>query len=562
MKRDVESSAGSQSDCEASLLGVPTGNACVKKRPSKRLKRRRRSKQTEVESSREDADSLDADADVLQNDLPPGPDSYTASFDWASNFLKVLAASSNIDAGDFASGFQARAPKKVVLTTTYSGMGCAEASCKFIVAALQQVFGVDVPIEFHSAMDNSGLCRKVLASMEFGPAHIFGDIYELITPQVKQELFRLQKVHIRRFLRARKAAQEGSKTALVHQHGQAFMRAACNALSRVVFRRDKKAWCYNCEGNCTISPGGAQPETGVLFIEVGGHTCTPWSLAGNRMSWLSSDAIPGLIWLHWIKTRNVHHFIDECSPNFDTDAIVEILKAYKVYPLVFSPCDLGLPSSRRRKYTHCIHGSLGLPLRQWDLANLRGLAFRQLNTHATMYFCAPEEELRDHCNTMARKRGLQRRYRWRYNTVMSVADRIRRDGYIQRATENGLLKKGTQEPHDGTDVIINVMQSSSHHRLLKPYAPALMRKSQLYSLKLKRGMLPLETLCVQGFPLWVGDEGVEALSCLSIDFLKTLKASELRSLTGNSMQLAAVGTAILFALCMSPALPQAAVSSS
>ena len=497
-----------------------------------------------------DGDAVgDDDTTEAEPDMIAGPSTYQESFDWAKSVGQCFLAS----IGErVAAGFAARNIQKIVVTTTYSGMGCAETSINFIKKAIGELlpFGACPPVEFYSAMDNSELCQRALSSLDPGPAHIFGNIYDLVTDPTKAALEKLQKKYITKFKRAVK--QKGSnKMALVHAHGRTFMKDACKLLTGVSFRKDKKAWCYKCQKKCRLSPCGSKLEVGTLYMEIGGHTCTPWSNAGQRMSWLDPEAIPMLIWLFWVKAKGVHHLLNECSPGFDDAVFDEVFQGlYSSNPVVFSPLDLGLPSSRRRKYTHCMKKSMGEPSKVWSHKHLRRLAFRQLQAAGTMYFRAPEHKVQEMCAAMAKKRGLVRAKRIRYDAAMSVSSRLRRDGYITRAKERGVFRPMIQRG----DIIINLTQNSRHHRLLKPYAPSLMRKSSLYSLKLKRGMHPLEHFCVQGFPLWVGDAEVEILNSLPIEFLESLKDSQVRSLTGNAMHLAAVGTAILFIWCMSPAL--------
>ena len=75
---------------------------------------------------------------------------------------------------------------------------------------------------------------------------------------------------------------------------------------------------------------------------------------------------------------------------------------------------------------------MGQPAMVWSFRHLRELAFRQMQTTGTMYFRAPEDKVQDMCVAMAKRRGLVRNIKWRYEAAM------RRDGYIKRAREGGI----------------------------------------------------------------------------------------------------------------------------
>ena len=84
--------------------------------------------------------------------------------------------------------------------------------------------------------------------------------------------------------------------------------------------------------------------------------------------------------------------------------------------------------------------------------------------------------------------------------------------------------------------------------------PALMRKSQLFSLRLRRGLLPIEHFAVQGLPMFVQDDAeLQSLTLLSEEYMRGLADNAARHLAGNAMALPAVGSVLLFVIAMTPA---------
>lgn len=169
-------------------------------------------------------------------------------------------------------------PRTIILTTTYSGMGCAEMSSRFVEAALRKK-GLSLTFKFHSAMDCDPLCRSTLQALNPGPDHIFGDIYELVTPAIKDKLFSLQLKHRQKL---EKEVEEHSlsnrgRNVLIAKRGQAFMKEAAKYLHCCCasVRVDKPLHCHKCGGLCRVAP---EVDRDALYIEMAGPSCLPLAL--------------------------------------------------------------------------------------------------------------------------------------------------------------------------------------------------------------------------------------------------------------------------------------------
>ena len=156
-----------------------------------------------------------------------------------------------------------------------------------------------------------------------------------------------------------------------------------------------------------------------------------WSNAGARMGWLSSDTVPSLIWLQWMKTRAPHHIIDECTPAFDHSVFEVMLSPqFKAYPVTFCPRDLGVPTSRMQKYTQLVSKSLQ-PVHTFQKDVFAMLAFRACVLDGGVYFCAPVGMIADHVRAMAEKRGLCGNSKLNWLAVMDAGSRVRVEKYIE-----------------------------------------------------------------------------------------------------------------------------------
>lgn len=73
--------------------------------------------------------------------------------------------------------------------------------------------------------------------------------------------------------------------------------------------------------------------------------------------------------------------------------------------------------------------------------------------------------------------------------------------------------------------------------------PALLRSSRLWSLKHKRPVMAAEQIELMGYSLF------DKSPCSMAKCLNALPEHTLRSLAGNGMQAAAIGTVLMFLLC-------------
>jgi hypothetical protein len=105
---------------------------------------------------------------------------------------------------------------------------------------------------------------------------------------------------------------------------------------------------------CAVHPP-ADVRANRRYINVSGNTCVPWSMLGSKFGWLHECTIVMLAWLWSLVKALPECIIEECTPRFDWEAFQDLLsKWYVVQSLVYSPCQMGIPVKRQRRYTICI----------------------------------------------------------------------------------------------------------------------------------------------------------------------------------------------------------------
>ena len=140
------------------------------------------------------------DADRQRQANAPQPSAQSVPIDGPTTLEQVLAwpqfvvcrlldhAASNGRGSSFKLALQ-EVTSNIVLTTSYSGMGCAEMVLPLLAKSLQS-FGITAQMAPYSATDYDPTCRRMLLSHKKGsrPEHVFGDILERIPRDVRARL--------------------------------------------------------------------------------------------------------------------------------------------------------------------------------------------------------------------------------------------------------------------------------------------------------------------------------------------------------------------------------------
>ncbi len=327
------------------------------------LPRKKRSRKRHVPL----ADCAAAPLGLAENMRPTGPRSLTEVLAWATHAVARVREEMGMELVHNLGAME------VVLTTSYSGMGCAETAMSMLQVALQHGGGAPAAnITCFSACDLNETCRQLLLAHTgpLAPQHVFRNVLDRAPSAVVESLERKGE-RLRDLLRLRLSAARDRgmdakalrhcKDAQVAKMSARYLQVAIEALEACFpFDSDAALWCEKCNGHCRVCPptitAAAAPR---LHIEVAGTTCVAWSSMGAKLHWLDASALPCLVWMFSMLSAAPSIIVHECVVGFDDVALKRVLgRRYCLVPCVFSPSDLGIPTARRRKYTLCIRTDL------------------------------------------------------------------------------------------------------------------------------------------------------------------------------------------------------------
>lgn len=271
-------------------------------------------------------------------------------------------------------------------------------------------------------------------------------------------------------------------------------------------------------------------------------------------------------WLYSVLHYGPRILLHECVPGFEVRVLQECLESkYIVSSIVWSSLDEGLPIRRERRYTLCLRKDM-LPVKlSFELPLWSKLAFCKLVSSGRIFLQADSSKVLDLNKQMATRRNLPpvrvrsngEEGEWAWEVLMSVSER----SVLLQLRE--IAKKAKVD--DGC-WIVNLSQSLSFQRSPTQgldVIPALLRSSKLFIDSFDRNQIrmihPLECMAMQGLPVLLPRDHPLITVC---DFERTLELSQvplqqLKSLSGNGMNLSSVGKALFFALSVIRVGPKA-----
>ena len=233
--------------------------------------------------------------------------------------------------------------------------------------------------------------------------------------------------------------------------------------------------------------------------------------------------------------------IHECTPLFTEWVLHRVLgDLYYIECKVFCPTDLGMPSQRRRKYTllrlksavvrHLMFGG--------ENSDFERLTFRSVVLPGDIYCQASPKQWDSFCVETALAAGATTRNCAsldRARGLVSDARRRRWSAYERLHEDPKYLGK------DRADISQNATTS---FRVLSANVPTLCRNSDLVNLKLGRVFHPLEYTHALNIPIFGKEEDI----CVTRGIFERLSPVQVSHLAGNGMNLAQIGSIIMFAL--------------
>eukprot|EP00971_Amphidinium_carterae_P342037 6481169-Amphidinium_carterae.2 len=479
-----------------------------------------------------------------------GPSTYEEMHAWAQHLLDKLPMERvmrNTQPG-------------VVFTTHYSGMGSAEIAAGVVHSYLEQsrsTLSSEPCFEMFSACDNDNACQAVLGKHSvswschlrapFKPQHVFADLSHVLPAEMIRQWLAVLTV-----CRNDVSAESTTATrhALVEQAGMAFLEdslAELGELKKGATLSDLP--CVTHGQNCSCFP----KLQGRLHVEVAGSTCVGFSTMGKQWQWLHESVVPFLCWIFKVWMLKPRIVVHECVLGFQESVLAQALNftgdpQYHVQSVVFSPHEMGIPVHRNRRYTLCtLRPSLTI-CRPFTRASLQELAFRSLLLTAEIFLNAPEDELLALKESMAVANNLPPNFQgveWRWRSVLSAGDK----GRLLEALQHGFLSNA------GVG-LLSLSQTAAYQCKNSWIAPTLLRSSKLFRAfqepsRYERMVVGSEYYALQMLPVFL-PEAHPAAKYLSqqmlvdSDAIKTV--SQARALCGNAMNVAAIGSVLIYAL--------------
>ena len=505
---------------------------------------------------------------------PDGPTTLEGVLDFPRRFLADLARHDLVDNASMT------LQRGVVITTSYSGMGGAETAAAMLANGLGEACGITPCLHFYSAVDNARRAQIALLGHNVGsrPNHVFVDVLDRLPASVRSTCVAIQDAKLRQFdERTKNKLSSEGKQRLKQELGFQLFNELCDVLDEVEFMQE--AYCKTHEMMCCTNLRLDPAFQDMFHIEVAGTTCTAWSSMGLHGGLLDKSTLPCLVWLYSTRFMEPDAIVHENSPNFKHEHLAAVLcgarrrldrhgagprcafsrgnraGTYQLMTEVFSPCMLGVPSRRQRRYTMLVNSNYGGFRGDGEFSKV---FFRNLVADASLYMVADYEAVQ------RKTEDLLKRQRICVESIADVAPAValqpgawaRLQGYMKLADEKGMSENG-QVQERMPIMLCNLAQNPGYwNQLDTKMAPALLRNSVLFDIK--RGRLVEvypEHFLVMGYPTPCSETQVPDRLAQLFPFtglvsapMHLLTERDLQVLTGNGMHLSAVGAAVCFIL--------------
>ena len=402
---------------------------------------------------------------------PPGPATLDEVLDWAPQYIRHIAALSPATYHRLVQKL-VRQPGEEVLQiwTDYSGLGGSELAVLEILAGLRSL-GIDAQIMLYRAREIRADCRAVLLAKTgiAGPKHVFGDILSGLSQTTRQQLQACSK-KVERYLDAHaldlQFPQHNQKA------GLKFCRLLETAMQGVVFKSDRRQYCYRCCRQCPVSFENMSNHGIQRSMAIAGVTCLDHSSFGKRKALTGPSMVCYMVWAFQMMADQPELIIIECVVLFALRSLNAFHQLYTVATLDFSPTDLGIPSRRPRKYMLLRHRSKTTDHEDLEVEFWR-LFSRSLVCNADIYCVAEQRESQRELQERA-KGPLSLTPVW--EDVLTEGTRSRLREWLKVADAQGC-----------TSGFVNISQNPAYLRSpIRTCAPTLLRGSLLWSLAHKR----------------------------------------------------------------------------
>ena len=241
----------------------------------------------------------------------------------------------------------------------------------------------------------------------------------------------------------------------------------------------------------------------------------------------------------------VDWIVIECVPQLDIEGMQELMgHIYSFVPIHTCPSLLGWPIKRPRTYTVLLRRGI----LEWhphvhkyhDLSDLMKDIFDvPCTVPPEELMRAPQSAQSAWIAHQAMRRGLPEKKpnnrEWSSWLVLPPGQRQRLGAYEAQAEKKGCLHSA----------VVSLSQHAAHQPVSSQgLIPTLTRNTQLWSMKLRRSVLPIETVEMMGVPMFA-----QHLHSVAEE-IKRLNDSQVRCISGNAMHAGQLGAILLLVLCL------------
>jgi len=219
-----------------------------------------------------------SEEELKPRNIPDGPKTFTDLFAWPENFLHRLGSTFPHLRDTVFQNLEKKT--KVILSTSFSGMGTPEIALKMISSVLQKhnMWNKDNTLVY-GACDFDCNSQKLLCHHgQCGAQHVFQDVCGVVPEEVVSQLQQFLKPLQESFASAPSSNQSSARESLEKK----FHSFAQNLLSKTVCGH--QSWCTKCEKQCQrfwANPSISQSERyDHLTMEIGGSPCIPFVKGG------------------------------------------------------------------------------------------------------------------------------------------------------------------------------------------------------------------------------------------------------------------------------------------
>ena len=126
--------------------------------------------------------------------------------------------------------------------------------------------------------------------------------------------------------------------------GMEYVRALTEILKATTF--EDKAWCFQCQQHCCISPRSDERFRNHRWSEIGGNTCCPISAMNQARTGLLDEAtLDVLTWGYSAAFYEPDDVVNECVPSQQEEPFLEMLNG---------PAQTSALAPQPRRPKHCL----------------------------------------------------------------------------------------------------------------------------------------------------------------------------------------------------------------